>query len=65
MICYNVLPTLKLWDEILSVDCPPTLTQEWLTLKRAVLEGRVTNVSCKCLTAGDLILCVLSVLVAR
>ena len=45
MMCYNLLPTLKLWDEIISVDCPPTLSQEWQTLNKAVLEGRVTNVS--------------------
>ena len=45
MTCYNLLLTLKLWDEIISVDCPPTLFQEWQTLNKAVLEGRVTSVS--------------------
>lgn len=37
--------TLKLWDEILSVDCPPMLQEKWRAMNKAVLESRVTNVS--------------------
>jgi len=45
---YDITPTfysLKLWHGILSVDCPPPLTEEWIAINKAVFESRVTNVS--------------------